>query len=361
MLSAINEHNSVMEPHISVIICTHNRASLLSDSIQSFFAMDLEGIDYELLIIDNASTDQTRRINQEWVLPQNTMRYIYEPQPGLSHARNTGIKQAKGEIIAFVDDDIYFDTQWLKGIVKVFESHPEIACVGGKSIPKFEGKKPEWITDQLLTIYGSTNSGDKEKLMNFPEHPFGLNMAFRNDVFGLVGFFNPKLGRKKTSLLSCEEVDLFYRINQAGLKTWYTPHAIIWHRIPSERTEKNWILQRYFWQGRSEAAFQQIVNRKSRLTLLKELYIDLNHLLMLLKELYIDFNKLKKTTIWSFLRSPRKIYWDLNAISFDKWIKIYASAGIVRQKLYEVLYLPKLWEPRQTNKRFKSAFGKGKG
>jgi len=244
---------------LTVVICTLNRASILRDTLESFLSMDLpEEGSVELLIVDNNSADETPLIAKQFAdTSSGRIRAVQERTPGLSHARNTGIAAARGDIIAFADDDVYFDRKWVKEILSAFTSDPGAHCAGGRSIPLFEHGEPEWMSPSLLTVYGSTNSGDEVKVMHYPEHPFGLNMAFRREVFGAVGTFNANLGRVGSSLLSNEESDLFYRISQAGLKVVYTLHAIVQHRIPKARTDKKYILRRNYWQGVSDVIFRQ--------------------------------------------------------------------------------------------------------
>ena len=207
---------------ISIVLCTYNRADMLEDSLRSWQLVVQGNRKVEFIVVDNASTDATRNVVEKFAgaFP-GVLRYEYEQQPGLSCARNRGIEAARGPIIAFVDDDIYFDAHWLQEIVAAFERHPDVHCIGGKSIPTFEGEKPNWLTESMLQFYGSTLSGDNDRLMVFPEHPFGVNMAFRQEVFGEIGGFRTDLGRIKNSLLSNEEKDMFHRVAAAGFKVFY--------------------------------------------------------------------------------------------------------------------------------------------
>jgi glycosyltransferase involved in cell wall biosynthesis len=249
---------------ICIIICTYNRAAMLRDSLESFLRME-RPVDskVQVLVVDNNSNDETAAIGHEFCQrAPELFRYLSEPAQGLSFARNSGILASTAEVIAFVDDDVYFDKRWLVEILEAFRLTGAM-CIGGRSIPNFEAGKPSWISTDLLVLYGSTNSGDAIKQMKFPEHPFGLNMAFRREVFASVGHFNTTLGRIKSSLLSNEEVDLFFRIDKASLPVFYTPFAIIHHRIPESRTLKSWVLKRYYFQGISDTAFKHIVNRVS--------------------------------------------------------------------------------------------------
>lgn len=257
---------------LSVVICTYNRSDMLRDTLQSWIDVHKDACQVELIVVDNNSSDDSRNVVEQFAERfDGKFVYTFEANPGLSFARNKGIEVAKGKLIAFVDDDIYFHESWLKEIFKAFRNHSEADCIGGNSIPVFETPRPDWLADNLLQVFGSTRSGDSEKKMVFPEHPFGVNMAFKREVFDRIGMFNTCLGRIKKSLLSNEEKELFYRINQAGFNTIYIPAAIIHHRIPADRINQNWIIRRIFWQGISKVAFTQLVDRKSRFGLLKDI------------------------------------------------------------------------------------------
>lgn len=310
-------------PHISVIMCTYNRANILRDSLASFLQVTIPPeCTVELMIVNNNSTDDTARVAEEFrsKAPQ-LVRCVDAPTPGLSFARNVGIRATRADLIAFVDDDVYFDGQWLTQLLLLFREHPEAMCAGGRSIPLFEAGTPSWLSPRLLKIYGSTDSGDAVKRMQFPEHPFGLNMAFRKEVFATVGGFDTRLGRKKSSLLSNEETELFHRINQAGLPVFYTPHALLHHRIPAERTEKRWVLRRYYWQGISDAAFRQSTERAGRMRLARYGKWTFDSLLkQMLTELREAFRS-KSNPQEGFLRR----------------VHCYYNAGVIRQTVREMM------------------------
>jgi glycosyltransferase involved in cell wall biosynthesis len=250
---------------ISVIICTYNRAEILRETLSSFMLMQRPAdLQCEVIIVDNNSNDNTSAVSDEFCRRNPELfRYLSEPMQGLSFARNAGIRSSSAGLIAFVDDDIYFDQGWLLEMLDLFRTTDAMGA-GGKSIPLFEGGTPSWISTKVLSLYGSTNSGDAVKRMIFPDHPFGLNMVFRREVFERIGLFNVTLGRIKKSLLSNEEYELFYRIDRGRLPVFYTPLAIIHHRIPESRTRKSWVLRRYYYQGLSDMVFAQIAKPWSR-------------------------------------------------------------------------------------------------
>jgi glucosyl-dolichyl phosphate glucuronosyltransferase len=258
---------------ISIVICTYNRATMLGETLISWLDVDQTGISTELVIIDNASSDATSTVVEDFKQRYNgQLTYVFEDRQGLSYARNLGIAVAAGKFIAFVDDDIYFQPDWLLHLHAAFAEHPEVAAVGGKSIPTFEVPRPSWLTNAMMRFYGSTESGDSSRRMEYPEHPFGVNMAFRREVFIEVGGFRTDLGRIGTSLLSSEEKELFFRMKEAGLSVFYAADAILLHRVPAARVEQRWVLDRAYWQGISNVIFDRHIGRNTRSTLLRSLY-----------------------------------------------------------------------------------------
>lgn len=243
---------------ISVIICTFNRDRVLGDTVRSFLDCRTDGIDHEVLIVDNNSTDGTREIAERIAAGNPRIRYMNEPLQGHPHAKNRGILETRGEIVAFVDDDVIFSPRWLTALESSFERHSDVACIGGKVVPHFDGDRPSWLDDDLLWIYGVTRYGDHEREIRPPEIPIGCNMAFRRAVFERIGGFHSSLGRKPGNLLSNDENHFLLCAAKAGLKTLYSPDAQVWHRIPPARTARQWVLKRYYWQGVSDVAMRQI-------------------------------------------------------------------------------------------------------
>lgn len=273
--------------------------------------------DYEMVVIDNNSTDNTEIMVQSLMSSIPNLRYVKETNQGLSYARNRGIKESKSNIVAFTDDDIEADKYWIKEMVAAFEEHPDVTCVGGQSRPVFVGGAPVWICDDLLRHYGDTRFGDQPRYLSFPEFPFGLNMAFRRNCFQTVGYFDHKLGRTKLCLLADEEKDIFYRINRANLKTFYTPYAVVYHMIPPERSKRKWILKRAFWQGVSRVIFELITNSDTRLSPLKEAYGEYRTLMRDLKRRIVKDKKLNFQCLIIFLFQVGQIWQYLRLIRTD--------------------------------------------
>jgi GT2 family glycosyltransferase len=182
--------------------------------------------------------------------------------PGLSLARNLGLREAKSEIVAFADDDVYFEPGWLDAIVAAFRDHPDADCIGGHTTPHFETAPPDWMESAQKRMYGSTEFGDQSRWMVHPEMPFGVNMAFRRNALVEIGGFDPRLGRIGENLLSCEEILLFQQMNDLGRRCWYCAEARLLHRIPADRTTPEWLIRRMYWQGVSESVLEQVRSPK---------------------------------------------------------------------------------------------------
>lgn len=301
---------------VSVVICTFNRCAMLSDTLESWREVARDDVGVELIVVDNASTDATRQVVEAFAEQSHTpVRYVREPWPGLSRARNRGIRDARGGLIAFVDDDVYFDPGWLRSVYRAFRADPGVHCIGGRSLPAFEVAEPEWLSDRTLKYYGSTQSGDRCRTMVFPEHPYGVNMAFRREVFETLGGFRTDLGRKGTSLLSDEEKELFYRVDGAGMNVLYLPDAIIHHRVTAERVEPGWLLRRAYWQGISSVVFDKHIRRHSRLWLMRNVY----------------------RSVRSLAKHVRKQHGDL-----DTRMQRRRLLGVIRQSAVELLRPPSL-------------------
>jgi glycosyltransferase involved in cell wall biosynthesis len=239
----------------SVIICTYNRSSLLNDSVVSIINQDLPHIHYEIIVVDNNSSDNTRDVVMELIAASPvSLKYIIEPRQGLSFARNTGITEAIGELIVFTDDDIDADKCWLSEIVSAFET-PNIACVGGPLRAVWPCEKPAWLTPkwQEYLAISEFNSVRETGQFQWPNYPFGANIAFRKEVFDEIGVFPTDLGRLGNCLLSNEETSLCKKIEKSGKMIAFAPNAVVHHKINRGRLTKQWFYHRSYWQGRSDA------------------------------------------------------------------------------------------------------------
>jgi GT2 family glycosyltransferase len=199
-----------------------------------------DAMPYELIVVDNNSHDDTRQVCGEMRGRFGpAVRYIFEGEKGLSHARNRGIREASGDIIAFTDDDVRVDAGWLQNIAKAFDEYPDAACVGGKILPMWEIPRPEWLSPRLYNWLGLLDYGEEARYMDSTDI-WGANFAVRSDIFKRYGPFDTNLGRIPGKLYGGEETELLMRLRKAGEKIIYYPSAVVHHMVPAGRMTKRY-------------------------------------------------------------------------------------------------------------------------
>ena len=241
---------------LTAIICTYNRAKYIGNLLESIAKNDLEKSKYEIVLVDNNCTDNTKEVCEAFVKTHTDVnfRYVVEPEQGLSAARNKGIKEAKGDVIVYIDDDALVDTWYLSTIVDYMAAHPEIDAVGGPIIPLYEDtQEPKWMTrftKELLCGY--LYFGEEERPFPGDRYPGGGNAAYRAEVFEKVGLFNTALGRKGNGLMGSEEKDIFDKMKAQGMRFMYLPKMILHHIIPQKKLERDYFDRLTLQIGQSE-------------------------------------------------------------------------------------------------------------
>jgi glucosyl-dolichyl phosphate glucuronosyltransferase len=248
-----------LKPLISVIICTYNRARLLEQCIQSLLQQQLDRALFEIIVVNNASTDETNEILDKFS-HELFFRTVFEPVSGLSKARNTGWLEAKGEYIGYIDDDATADPQWLQSALWCFLNlMPRPDIVTGPIRLNSEVMLPEWIDTELKIPLGYLDWGKKCTRITYADKKIiGANCFFLKSTLKSLGGFNEELGRKKKLLLSGEEVQLQKEVEQLGGSVWYHPDVSIKHFVPRERTLRKWFYNRYYWGGVSDCIMSRI-------------------------------------------------------------------------------------------------------
>ena len=240
---------------ITLIICTYNREKYIGPLLESIAKNDYPTTDYEILLVDNNCTDNTRGVCEQFCAEHTdiSLRYVVETEQGLSAARNKGIKEANGEIIIYVDDDAEVDADYIRNYAEHFKAHPETMAAGGPIEPLYETEEPEWMspyTKALLTAW--MNYGDKVREYPNGRYPGGGNAAYRKVVFDKVGLFNTELGRKGNLLLASEEKDIFDKMHALGMQVLYLPSPVLHHKIPQAKLEEDYFNRLTLQIGRSE-------------------------------------------------------------------------------------------------------------
>ncbi len=252
----------------SVVIPTRNRAKSLRSTLESLVQQDL-GEPYEVIVVDNSSTDATVEVVQEFA--QRTggvVRYVVEGIVGLSRARNAGIAAACGEIVVFTDDDVIPDRSWLRMLVSTYREHPDAWVVGGPVNLELPDPLPRWFTIDppydMSYVLGRFSLGPDTLRLEYPQLVVGGNMSLNRPLVSRIGFFNTELGRG-TRRFQGEDPELCYRVYRAGGSVYYCGGAVVTHVIPESRITKHHVRATAYWNGRLVGELTLDTVSKSRL------------------------------------------------------------------------------------------------
>jgi glycosyltransferase involved in cell wall biosynthesis len=241
-------------PIISAIVCTYNRSKLLYFCLQSLAKQTLDVGLFEILVIDNNSTDDTRTVVAEFSGRLHNLRLISETVQGLAAARNRGWQEARGKFVAYIDDDASATPKWLELILWSFQNvQPPPVAVGGEIRPVYEAPPPHWFTDD----FEIRSWGDSPTFISLPRLPFGFsgsNMAFQRQILESYCGFNVSYGMHGSKIRLGEETELFYRMHKEVPFFWFDPSILVFHWTPVRNMKVSYRVKRAFCAGRSHAA-----------------------------------------------------------------------------------------------------------
>ena len=226
-------------PLVTVAVCTRNRTADLELCLNSLVNLDYPSLD--LLVIDNSPTSDATEQLIKTKYPQ--VRYIKEPRPGLDWARNRAIVEAKGEIIAYTDDDVIVDSDWVKSLVQVFAEEPQVMAVTGLVVP-YELETEAQVLFEKNGGFGRGFETKRYQISRGQKLPWsfistpwivgvGANMAFRRSVFSQIGYFDPALD-VGTLTNGGGDLEIFFRTLKEGHLLIYEPNALVRHRHRQE-------------------------------------------------------------------------------------------------------------------------------
>jgi glucosyl-dolichyl phosphate glucuronosyltransferase len=239
---------------ISVILCTYSRCQELSKALESLCALNVpETLSWEVLVVDNNSSDGTREVAEQYAVRYGgRFRYVFEGQQGKSYALNTGIREACGTVLAFMDDDVTVDSNWLVNLTSPLLSGRWVG-VGGRVFPEREVAFPAWIERNSSFVVGPLVMFDLGPTPGaLKEAPLGANMAFRKTLFQEYGGFRNDLGPCPGSELRGEDSEFVQRLMSAGEPLCYEPSAVVYHSVSEHRLTKKYFLAWWFDKGRSD-------------------------------------------------------------------------------------------------------------
>ena len=227
-----------MDEHfdISAVITTYNRSEMLAKALEPLLSQNAGGVRYEVIIVDNNSTDNTRATVEAFIAKgHSNLRYVFEPSQGIAHGRNAGIAAARGDIIAFTDDDVMVTDNWIAVINRSFAENPEVDFIGGKILPDWTEPPPRWLTVDHWWPLALLDRGDSRFYVNC-SNPLCLptaNASFRRELFSRIGLFRPEFSGR-------EDHELFIRLWQAGGQGLYEPDLVVMARVQPERLSKSY-------------------------------------------------------------------------------------------------------------------------
>jgi len=229
----------------SVCISTRNHAQSLRRTLTSALELDEPSGRFEILVVDNASADDTQHVVSELQqrFPDRPLRYLFEDRVGLHHARHAAARSSLGEILVFSDDDATFDSGWLPAFERAFRHHPEMVAAGGPVRPVWETPPPQWLLDYIgdaaLFPVLALMEPHQEFQLGTKEIFFGVNMAIRKNTLYEFGGFRPELVGSRT--IGSGEWGLLLALQKQEQQIGHVPEALVYHHIPPHRMTIDYI------------------------------------------------------------------------------------------------------------------------
>lgn len=254
---------SVESYDVSVVVPTFNREELLGRTIESLLDQQSGAVRYEVLVVDNNSTDDTRAVVETFMARSKDVRYFFEPRRGVSHARNTGIGAARAPLVAFIDDDVEADPTWIATVKRVFDDHPDIDCIGGRIEGRWATPPPAWLTSQHWgPIALQREKGDTPYVDADHASPclMTANFASRRAALEDVGGFSPEFLRD-------EDRELQLRLWASGKRGLYVDTLAVRTEVPCERMTKAYHRRFHLRAGGTHARmrYRDRIDRDGRL------------------------------------------------------------------------------------------------
>jgi len=240
---------------LSIIICSYNRASYISDALTSLYVQS-SGLDnFEVIIVDNNSTDNTKEVYAQWrqTNTNGQFTFISETKQGASFARNTGAAIAKGEWVCFMDDDAVATPNYVENILKHIHHQPEVVGFGGRIIPKYIPSEPKWMSYYVSSLVGNFDYSPTACAFENGKYPLESNMILKKSVYIQIGGFNVNLpGVVGTLRIGGEGKELFYKIIALGHTIYYDPSICVHHVVEVKKLTSEYLYRVASGIGRGE-------------------------------------------------------------------------------------------------------------
>lgn len=248
---------------ISILFASHNGAETLPRMLASFERQTYPGDMFEIVAVDNASTDDTRAILEQFQGRLN-LTPVACPTRGKNHALNAGLAHVRGDLVVLTDDDIIAAPDWLAQIASGADAFPDVDIFGGTIHPDWPFEPPKWILDTvpLGMTYAITDDELPEGEVP-PDAVFGPNMMVRARVFEAGHRFNVEVGPAAGNYIMGSETEFVRRLHVAGHRCAHLPHAVVQHIVRPRQLERDWLLNRSLRSGRAHYAFHNAHHRES--------------------------------------------------------------------------------------------------
>jgi glycosyltransferase involved in cell wall biosynthesis len=239
-----------MQPEISIIISTYNRQKFIGECLACLSRQTLSTEKWEAVVIDNFSTDDTAIIVKTFIAanPQLPIRYVFEEKKGVSIARNRGISEASADIVCYIDDDAEAIPNYAETIVNYLHTHPEVAGIGGRVLPKYsESPEPVWMSKLVSGFIGLVDHGEPPRIFKGRmKYPIGCNMAYRKKMLVESGGFNNFL------TFRADDKHVYYEVKKINPNIVYLPSAVVYHNIPASRLQFSYFKKLFLKTGNEE-------------------------------------------------------------------------------------------------------------
>lgn len=270
-----NESNRL---HVSVCICTHNGAERIGLVLEALGGQTERSPRWEVVVVDNASKDGTAAVvakSLSTCLPGRS-RCVAEPQPGLMYARRTAVNEARGEFIAFLDDDNIPAPDYLERLLDLLVKQPRVGIFGGRVWPEWVGEAEPLGKAVAFFALAACDRGDEPfAYRDVTGGPAGAGMVIRREllekIFEEKSLASTVTGRVGKVLTGSDDTALVVRAHQLGYEVRYEPSLVLYHRIPASRTTREYLLKLYEGIGRGQAALRLLYDPRARNPVLRRL------------------------------------------------------------------------------------------
>ena len=287
---------------LSIIICSYNRASYISDALTSLYNQSSELDNFEIIIVDNNSTDNTKEVYTIWrqTNTNGQFTFISETKQGASFARNTGATIAKGEWVCFMDDDAVATTNYVENILKHIQNKPDAVGFGGRIIPKYIPSEPKWMSYYVSSLVGNFDYAPIACAFENGKYPLESNMIVKKSVYDQIGGFNVNLpGVVGTLRIGGEGKELFYKILALGHIIYYDPAICVHHVVEVKKLTSEYMYRVASGIGRGEKTRTLAISKATYLIKVFEYFFKLGAAVILGFKYALQFTPSK---IWPIIK-----------------------------------------------------------